>query len=242
MDGEKRPREVRAEDAARFEGLWAAAEEAVRKVFAGARHAEVEDMVQWVAERGLRSFATGLALEAEAKDEGKEFGWVGWFVTIAVNVLRDEKRRERTLRRQIGRPTSLAGRLTEVCDDGVRSARRLELQDTRWGTVEEHAHWAVMVTALHAELDKRPRLQRNVLLGWGHWPNDAWVARKLKITAGSARRLRVSGLIELRPPLEARGYTAENRPRQPMTTAWGFYERAPRARGPRGIKEQSRAA
>ncbi len=199
-----------------------AAEEAVRKVFVRARHTEVEDMVHWVAERGLRRFATGLELEMAARSEGRELGWVGWFVTIAVNMLRDEKRREDTLRRKIGRPTALAGRLEEGSDDGARTTRRVEHADTRWGTVDEHAQWAVMTAALHAELERRPRLQREVLLVWGHEPNDAFVAKTLKIKATSSRQLRVDGINELRPPLEARGYTAANRPRQPQTNAWGF--------------------
>ena len=213
-----------------------AAEGAVTGVFVKARHKEVEEMVQSVAEKAWKGFGSGLALEKQASAEGRELGWVGWFVRIAINLLRDERRRERTLVEVAGRVVPLAGRMEERSDDGVRTARRVELADTRWGTVEEHAEWAAIVSALHTVLGTFPLLQRRVLLLWGRTPKDTVVAKTLGIKEKKSRELRRSGIKALRPPLEAMGYTAENRPRQPEANAWGFYVRGKEVRALRVIK------
>lgn len=222
MAGKWRPRDVSVEDAERFEPLWNEARDAVERVFSRAKYQEVDGMADWVWEKAYKAFGAALTLERKDRAAGREFGWVGWFVMVAINHLRDEKRREKNLAKKLGQRVRVEGRLQEVSRDGVREDYWREHADNRWSSVEERAQWAVLIQVLQGLLDTRPLLDQGVLLAWVEVPSDAHVARELGISAPAARGRRLRSMAWLKVELERLGYTAQNRPRLPTSNAWGF--------------------
>src|SRR5687768_3911993 len=163
---------ARRERDARFEQLWQTAEVAVAAVFRG-QHEDEEGMVQWVREKAYVGFGKALKKEAKNAAAGRPFNWVGWFVTIALNLLKDQKRREKTLREKVGWRAPLEGIWEERRGNGQGGSARFERADERWGSVEDQALWAVMVGDLRRAVLKLGPLDQLIVAGWGTHQNDA---------------------------------------------------------------------
>ena len=178
-------------------------------------------MVQWVREKGYAGFEKALKKEAKSAAAGRPFNWVGWFVTIALNLLRDEKRREKTLRQKVGWRAPLERVWEEARGDVQRGGTWTERPDERWGSVEDQALWAVMVDDLRRAVFELGPLDRLIVAGWATRPNNAAVARALGITPKVAGARRKKALEVLKQELKAMGYTAVDRPREERNV-WGF--------------------
>ncbi len=217
------------------------------RVFSSKRHQDVEGMTQWVCEKAYRTYAGALALEREDRERDKEFGWTGWFVTIARRLLIDEQRRETRQREIVGTPVSLEWQAdrpwTVDGEEGTESWwRERALTDERAPGTEELSEWNAVCEVLHELLAGLPVLERRVLLRWGETPNDVEVSRGLKLSESTVRRARVRGLARLRLGLEERGYFRESRPRQPHTNGWGFVSLERRGEATRRRKRHGEAA
>jgi len=206
----------------------AQAERAVRLELGQRNEWDEEEMVQEVWTRAWGAYEKEVALAEEIEAQGGWFNWVGWFVEIAKNLRLDRQKRGGENKREMGVPVSIEWTTVywELRRDGdgfwpVRQAE-LRLVDDRWWPPEELALWDETVTALRECVEKLPARWQRVLVQWGETPNDVTVARELGMTKEKARRSRRDGLPALRECLEAKGYTAQNRGRQPELGEWSF--------------------